>query len=136
MPVRHYALVLAAAASLGLAGCGRGADSGATANPNAPGSPGTGNPTRVVTPSAGEGPPGGPSGVAGSAPHPGSSGGDAVPGATGSGTVGQTPPAGSGLQGGMGAGPASSPSGTGTSATTAPGGSVPDGSATGHTGQR
>ncbi|MHB1123559.1 MAG: hypothetical protein ACYC0T_12675 [Ramlibacter sp.] len=72
MPVRYYALILAAAASLGLAGCERGADSGATVNPNAPGSPGTGNSTQVVTPSAADGPPGGPSGVAGSAPHPGS----------------------------------------------------------------
>ncbi|HEY0920206.1 hypothetical protein [Devosia sp.] len=136
MPVRTCALIVAAAASLGLAGCGRGADSGATANPNAPGRPGTGTPTQVVTPAAGDSAPGGPSGVAGSAPHPGSSGGDAVPGATGSGTVGQAPPAGSGLQGGMGSGPASSPAGTGTSATTAPGGSVPEGSATGQTGQR
>ena len=53
MPLRRCALVLAAAASLGLVGCERGADSGATANPNAPGSPGTGNPTQVTTPSAG-----------------------------------------------------------------------------------
>lgn len=42
MPIRTCALVLGAAASLGLAGCERGADSGATANPNASGSPATG----------------------------------------------------------------------------------------------
>lgn len=79
MPLRTCALVFAAAASLGLAGCDRGADSGATANPNAPGRPGTGNPTVVVTPSAADGP----SGVAGSAPRPGSSGAGSASGQTG-----------------------------------------------------
>ncbi len=129
MPVRRFAFAFAAAAAaLALAGCDRGADSGATANPNAPGSPGTGNPTVVVTPSAPDSPSGVPSGIGGSAVHPGSAGGDAVPGATGSGTLGQAPPpAGSGLQGGMGAGPASSPAGTA---------SAPAGGATGQTPQR
>lgn len=43
--------VLACAAlATALAGCERGADSGATANPVAPGRPGTGNPVREVTP--------------------------------------------------------------------------------------
>lgn len=133
MPIRTCALVFAAAASLGLAGCERGADSGATANPNAPGSPGTGNPTQVVTPVAPDSPPRGSEGVAGSAQ--GSSGGDAVPGMTSGGSVDRAPPPGGGLQGGMGAGPASMPAGTGTSATSAPG-TVPDGSTRGETGQR
>ena len=104
MPVRACALAFAAAASLGLAGCERVADTGATANPNAPGSPGTGNPTRVVTPMAPDSP--------------------------------ARPPPGDGVQGGMGAGPVTTPAGTGTSATSAPGGNVPDGSARGETGQR
>ncbi|HEY0822315.1 MAG TPA: hypothetical protein VGD76_00900, partial [Ramlibacter sp.] len=70
------------AGALALAACSKQADT----NPNAPGSPGTGNSAEVVRPAAPDGPPGGPSGVAGSLPHPGSSGGDAVPGTTGSGT--------------------------------------------------
>lgn len=46
--VLALALPLAALA-LALQGCGRGADSGATANPNAPGRPGTGNPAVEIT---------------------------------------------------------------------------------------
>jgi hypothetical protein len=42
----------AAVLLLGLAGCERGADSGATANPVAPGQPGTGNPVEQVAPRA------------------------------------------------------------------------------------
>jgi hypothetical protein len=112
-------LLLAASLSLALAAC----DRGATGNPNAPGSPGTGNAAEVKAPAAADTPPGGPSGVKGSLAHPGSSGGDAVPGVTGSGTSepggrSQTAQPGSGLQGGLGrsAGMGGSvPSGTGTS---------------------
>lgn len=86
-----------------LAGCNRGADSGATSNANAPGSPGTGNDRVSVQPAAPDGPPGGPSGIKGSAPHTGSSGGDTVPGTTGTGTAGASTSPGSGLQGGLGA---------------------------------
>jgi hypothetical protein len=78
------ALLLAAALSLGVAGCDRGSGG----NPNAQGSPGTGNAREVRVPSAPDTAPGGPSGVKGSVAHPGSSGGDAVPGTTGSGTQG------------------------------------------------
>lgn len=133
--MRPDALLLAAGLTLALAACGRGADSGATANPNAPGSPGTGNPPVIATPQAPDSPPGGPSGVAGSAPHPGSSGGDAVPGATGSRIIGQAPAPGGGLQGGMGAGPAASTA-TGTGTAAPPAGAVPEGSARGETGKR
>jgi hypothetical protein len=41
MASRHWLLVLAAAASLGLAACQRGADTGPTAGTNGPGQPGT-----------------------------------------------------------------------------------------------
>jgi len=89
--------ILAAAT---LAACDRGASSGATRNPNAPGSPGEGNPTRVVTPTTGDTPPGGSSGSVGTAPFPSSSGGaDAVPGMTGSGSA---TPGGTVTQPGMG----------------------------------
>src|SRR5438874_1521963 len=81
MHLRHCSVVLAAVALLGAC------DRGATGNPNAPGSPGTGNAPQVSAPTAPDTPPGGPSGVKGSLPHPGSSGGDAVPGTTGSGTA-------------------------------------------------
>ena len=103
------ALVLALLASASLAACQRGADSGATANSNAPGSPGTGNATATTVPQQGESSSGrGPSGVAGSAAHPGSSGGDAVAGTTGKGTSdatgkSQAAQPGSGLHGGLGA---------------------------------
>jgi hypothetical protein len=103
------ALVLAVLASACLAACQRGADSGATSSPNAPGSPGTGNAASVSVPQQGESSSGsGPSGVAGSAPHPGASGGDVVRGASGKGTSdnaarSQTAQPGSGLNGGLGA---------------------------------
>ena len=95
--------------ALSLAGCGRGADSGATSNANAPGSPGTGNDRVVAQPHAPDTPPGGPSGVKGSLPHTGSSGGDMPPGATGSGSPvagghSQPGPPGTGLHGGLGSG--------------------------------
>lgn len=70
---------LATLLALALGACSERADQ----NPNAPGSPGS-NSAEVVRPAAPDGPPGGPSGVAGSAPHTGASGGDAVPGTTGS----------------------------------------------------
>ena len=73
---------LALLAGLSLAAC----DNGTQRNPNAPGSPGTGNARVVTAPSAADSPPGGTMGVKGSLPHPGSSGGDAVPGVTGKGT--------------------------------------------------
>jgi hypothetical protein len=130
------AIALAAVAAALLSACERGADSGATANPNAPGRPGTGNAVEQArVPQAPDGPPGGPSGVKGSAPHPGASGGDAVVGTTGRGTSqpgagGQAAPPGSGLTGGlgasqgqaaMGAGPASSPAASGGSNSTSSG---------------
>jgi hypothetical protein len=92
-----------AALSLALAGCDRGAKE----NPNAQGSPGTGNARETAAPGAPDTPPGGPSGVKGSLPHTGSSGGDTVPGTTGRGTAeeggrSQTAQPGSGLQGGLG----------------------------------
>ena len=118
----------AAALTLALAGC----DRGATENPSAPGSPGTGNPRETAAPMAPDTPPGGPSGVKGSLPHPGSSGGDAVPGTTGRGTAeeggrSQAPQPGAGLQGGLGrnagmadsaASGASAPAGTATQGNT------------------
>ena len=105
MRLRHWALVLAAASSLGLAACQRGADSGATANPNSPGRPGTGNDVEVARPAAPDSSGGrGPSGVKGSMPHPGSSGGDAPPGTTGQGTSAMGAGPGTGLAGGTGQG--------------------------------
>jgi len=93
--------------ALSLAGCGRGAEGDATGSANAPGSPGAGNERVVARPMAPDTPPGGPSGVKGSLPHTGSSGGDAVAGTTGSGTAeegGRSQPAqaGVGLGGGLG----------------------------------
>jgi hypothetical protein len=116
---------LAAACVLTLGACSKHADS----NANAPGSPGTGNATETVRPAAPDGPPGGPSGIAGSAPHTGSSGGDAPVGTTGSGTTDasgrtQTVQPGAGLNGGLGGSNSvmgSSPGGTGTSAPTGTG---------------
>lgn len=102
------ALVLAVLASASLVACGRGADSGATSNPNAPGSPGTGNAVTTSTPQQGDSSSGrGSSGMAGSAPHPGSSGGDAVVGVTGKGAPqandkSQDAPPAAGLNGGLG----------------------------------
>jgi len=95
--------VLVLLAGLALSGCDRAAES----NPNAPGSPGTGAASSVVAPQAGDSPAGGSSGMAGSVPTPGSSGGGAVPGTSGSGTseVGgrsQSPQPGTGLNGGLG----------------------------------
>jgi hypothetical protein len=124
MQVRAIALAVVAAASL--AACGRGADSGATANPNAQGSPGTGNKTEQVRAGAPDGPPGGPSGVKGSAPHTGGSGADVVPGTTGRGTSeaggrSQTAQPGTGLTGGLGASQGQSAMGAGPAGTNAGG---------------
>jgi len=92
-------------AAFALAGCDRSAQS----NPNAPGRPGTNNPTEVALPQAGDSAPGGSSGPAGRGPVPGSSGGSAVPGTTGSGGVetsqaqrGQPAQPGTGTTGGLG----------------------------------
>jgi hypothetical protein len=100
MRVHDSGLILAAAVALGLAGC----DRGATADPNAQGSPGTGDARAVAAPAAVETPIGG-RGLKVSMSHPGSSG-DAVPGMTGSGTSdpgrrSQTPQPGTGLQSGF-----------------------------------
>ena len=101
-------LIAAAALTVAaLAGCGRGADSGATSNGNAPGSPGTGNAATVVAPQQNDSMAGGSSGAKGSAPHPGSSGGDTVMGASGRGTDepggrSQTAQPGIGTAGGLG----------------------------------
>jgi hypothetical protein len=125
-----FATVVAACA-LALGACSKQADT----NPNAPGSPGSTNSSEVVRPAAPDGPPGGPSGIVGSAPHTGSSGGDVLPGTTGSGTDetsgrSQAAQTGTGLNGGlggsnsvMGAAPAtdapvtSAPSGSGPGST-------------------
>ena len=109
MQLRDVALVLAAATTLALASCNRGG--AGTGNPNAPGSPGTGNASETSTPVVADTKPGGPSGVKGSLPHPDSSGGDAVLGTTGTGNAGAAQP-GTGLQGGLGN--AGGMSGTGT----------------------
>lgn len=113
------ALILATLLPLGSAGCDRDGS-----NPNSPGSPGTGNPAEAARPSASDTPAGGPAGVKGSLPHPGSSGGDAVPGATGTGTAGQAQ-SGQGLAGGVSA--SSVPSGS-TTTQSAGAGPVPEGS--------
>ena len=102
MRTHLHGAALALFAALALAGCNRGADSGATANPNAQGQPGTGNGREVSMPSQPDSSSGrGPSGVAGSMPHPGSSGGDAPPNTTGMGAAGAAQP-GTGLTGGLG----------------------------------
>lgn len=59
-------LAAAGACAVLLAGCGDRAER----NANAPGNPGTGNPTTVVQPSAPDGPPGGPSGSRARSPTP------------------------------------------------------------------
>jgi hypothetical protein len=119
-----FAIVVTACA-LTLVACSKEAD----VNPNAPGSPGTGNATEVLRPAAPDGPPGGPSGIAGSAPHPGSSGGDAPVGSTGSGTAGasQSATPGQGLSGGLNADKAPI-AGTSPQASAAMGAGAPDGS--------
>jgi hypothetical protein len=122
-------LCTAAALSLALAGCGRGADSGATSNPVSQGRPGTGNDRVVVQPSAPDGPAAGSAGAKGSAPYASPSGGGAVPGSTGTGTSSAQPAPGTGLQGGLGAGSGltgSFPSGTGTSSMGAAGDGSPN----------
>lgn len=88
---------------LTLTGCERVATSGSTPPVGAA----TGNPRETTAPQAPDSKAGGPSGVTGSAAHPGSSGGDAVPGTTGKGTSemggrSQAPQPGVGLSGGLG----------------------------------
>lgn len=83
-------LVLAAATSLGLAGCHRGADSGATAQANAPGRPGTDNGVKVAHPE-----------VADTSNSRGSSAAGIPPGVTGKGGTSTMGGPGTGLQGGM-----------------------------------
>lgn len=102
MALRQWALAVAAASSLGLVACQRGADGGATANSNAPGSPGTGNPAEVSRPQAADSSSGrGSAGAQGPMPHPGSSGGDGVAGASGSGGTNVMGGPGTGLAGGL-----------------------------------
>jgi hypothetical protein len=125
MAAQHWMLVLAAAASLGLAGCQRGADTGATANANAPGRPGTGNGVEVAGPQGPDSSSGhGPSGVKGSLPHPGSSGGDAPVGTTGNGGTGAMGGPGTGLTGGMNPQPGQPTGVAGGAANRTPGNSV------------
>jgi hypothetical protein len=126
---RAWAPIGLATLALLVGACSKQADS----NPNAPGSPGTGNATEVVRPAAPDGPPGGPSGIKGSAPHTGSSGGDVMPGTTGSGTSeagarSQTTQPGTGLNGGLGGGSGLTGSfpATSTGTTSAPMGAGPD----------
>lgn len=92
-------------AAIALAACGDKAVTGG--NATAPGSPGTGNATTTATPLASDSQAGGSSGMVGSAPVPGTSGGDAGPGVTGRGTSeigGRSAPAqaGVGTTGGLG----------------------------------
>ena len=113
MRLRHCALVLAAAASLGLGACNR-SDTHPSARANAPGSPGTGNSTEVATPAGVDSNAGGSSGEKGTMRTPGSSGGGAVTGATGTGTAGASSMGGPGvgLSGGLApSGSASQPTG-------------------------
>ena len=70
-----------------LVACGRGADSGATTNPNAPGSPGTGNATTQATPQQPDSRAGGSAGFKGVVPPRDASGGDVMPGTTGRGAA-------------------------------------------------
>jgi hypothetical protein len=102
MALRQFTLVLAAASSLGLAACHRGADSGATSAENAPGNPGKGNGVEVAQPQAADSSSGrGSSGARGTLPHPGSSGGDAPAGTTGKGGTATMGGPGTGLNGGL-----------------------------------
>jgi hypothetical protein len=98
-------VILAAVLPLALAGCDREVQS----NPNAPGRPGTGDPPEVAQPIAPDTPPG--------------SGGDAVPGVTGSGSPDpagrsrtETAQPGQGLTGGLGAPEAATATGNGADA--------------------
>ena len=90
MASRQLLLVLAAATSLGLAACHRGADSGATAQANAPGRPGTGNGVKLAGPEAAQ-----PSNARAS------TGAEAPLGTTGKGGTSTMGGPGTGLQGGM-----------------------------------
>lgn len=69
-------LALVLALGLVLGGCGRGADSGATANPNAPGRPGTGNPPETAAPQQPDTRAGGSAGPVGVVPPTEASGGE------------------------------------------------------------
>lgn len=90
-------VTVVAAFALALGACGKQADT----QPNAPG--GSADTAEVVRPAAPDGPPGGSSGVVGSGPYSGASGGDVIPGTTGSGRS-QTAQPGAGLGGGLGGG--------------------------------
>lgn len=83
MSTHNTRTALTLLAVLALAGCDKNVTG---SNANAPGSPGTGNPPLVSAPVAADTPPGGSSGMVGTAPNTGSSGGNAVPGTTGRGT--------------------------------------------------
>ena len=82
--MKTAACALALVAALGLSACDKAVTGG---NANAPGSPGTGNPTTTAAPAAPDTPAGGSTGAAGLAPHTNSSGGNAVLGTTGRGTT-------------------------------------------------
>ena len=85
MTRQAFVLIQVGVLAAGLSACGQGADTGATRNPNAPGSPGTGNPPVQATPQQPDARAGGSSGGVGIVPPPGSSGGDVMPGTTGRG---------------------------------------------------
>jgi hypothetical protein len=91
MTARTSTLLLAAGLALGLAGCHRQT----TDNPNAPGSPGTGNPTAKVTPAAPDTSPG--QGLQGGMHAMGAAGTTA---ASPSGAASSSAPTGKDLQGG------------------------------------
>jgi hypothetical protein len=132
MARRTWVLASLAACALTLGACSKQAES----NPNAPGNPGTGNATVTSQPAAADGPPGGSSGAAGSAPQTGSSGGDVMPGTTGKGTAeigGRSQPAapGVGLNGGLDSGGTVAGSSPAGSSTSAPAGAGPGSSVAG-----
>ena len=95
---------MALLAAVALTACDKAVTGG---NANAPGSPGTGNPTLSAAPLAADTPPGGSSGMAGTAANSGSSGGNAVLGTTGrvtsvAGSRSQSAQVGVGTTGGLG----------------------------------
>ncbi len=131
--MRRGAILLVASLSLGLAGCDRASEG----NPTAPGSPGTGNSRELARPAAPDTPSGAPTGVKGSLPRAGSLGGDALAGASGSGTAGAggqneaRQQAGAGLGGGMSGSSGLGMTGTfpaGTATQSAGAGAAPGGS--------
>jgi hypothetical protein len=80
---RTPACIVLVFAVLALSACDKAAHESPT---TVPGSPGQGNPPEVIAPAAPDTPPGGSSGMKGSVPVPGTSGGGAPVGTTGRGT--------------------------------------------------